>query len=224
MKIPHSLSVSTGIALAMTVGSALAFTPSSMVHASLANAVAAVPQPATSSTVVHQPTMVPPAANSAQAAGAVSTSTRLQSIPSEDAAFFLSEASLQRQLQILKLKTQIADLKKKLASSEGDSSQILPAAPIAIAPPPMGSGGQRGAGSAVISSLAIPESGAPQPLSVVSVMGIAGEYRAELVDHGVHMSVQEGNVLTDGWHVDRITPTAVVLRKGRQHKTVHIGE
>lgn len=224
MTIPRSLSVSTGVALAMTVGCALAFSPSSMTHASLSNAVAAVPQPAASSGLVHQPAAVPLVATSAQAAGAASAATHLQSIPNEDAAFFLSEASLQRELQILKLKTQIADLKKKLASSEEDSSQTLPAAPIAIAPPPMGSAGQRGAGSAVISSLAIPESGAPQPLSVVSVMGIAGEYRAELVDHGVHMSVQEGDVLTDGWHVDRITPTAVALRKGRQHKTVHIGE
>jgi uncharacterized protein GlcG (DUF336 family) len=236
MKTVPYLSVFASVALTLTSAAAIAATavttgpehkapvvPSSAAAKVTVAAASTAATPASAAAPASVPTghVLAAIVSEPAASGPVSITPKLAPIPSDDAAFFSTEASLQREVTLLTLKSQIGDLKKKIAGDDAPAD-TLPAAPVTILPPPGGSTSQSGS-SAVISSLTIPEGGGSS-LRLVSVIGIAGDYQADVVDRGVQMSVHPGSALSDGWVVDSISPTAIALRKGRLHKTVRIGD
>lgn len=144
--------------------------------------------------------------------------------PGSDADFYAQESALERETQLLTLQSKIASLKAKIAQSADGSGSIPP--PSVIVAPPASMTPQSGVVShGTGTSVSIPLGGVPSVtpvLSLSSVLGVDGDYSAVVVDHGVDCTVHEGSVLSDGWQVERIAPSTVVLVRGRHRRILHV--
>lgn len=151
------------------------------------------------------------------------------SIPSDDRAYNDQVARLEREHYYLLLESQNADLRKKIAESQGDSASLSP--PSVIVAPPASMTPQSGVPGAPphggVSSITLPDAVPPAAsigdgMRLTSVVGVGGNYQAYMVDHGVDMPVHVGSTLSDGWRVERIAPSSIELTRGRRHRVLHI--
>lgn len=165
----------------------------------------------------------------AQPATASTSSAKTDPIPVSSSDFYNRQAQLQGELALLKLQSQIADVKKKIADASSDVS-LPPPASVIVAPPASmtpqsGAPGAPARSEPTTASLSLPFVGdaVSQPaLRVTSVLGVNGSYTAQLVDHGVDCTVSEGTTLSDGWRVTKIAPSTVVLVRGRARRILHV--
>lgn len=208
--------LAAALMFALAYGSAVA-DPATDIHTTSAN-------PSTPSAGSSAPV----AANAASLSAAPPT-THTDPVPVTDSDFYARESQLQREAALLKLQSQIADLKKKISqSADGAESLPPPPAPVIVAPPAVmtpqsGVPGIKPSGAIASLTLPLPDDGAQEaPLRVSSVLGIAGDYSAEIIDHGVSNTVYEGGTLSDGWHVSKIAPSTVVLTRGRARRILHV--
>ena len=160
------------------------------------------------------------------------TSDTQTSVPSDDAAYNHLVSQLEKEQYVLTLQSKNADLKKKIADSQGDVS--LPAPQSVIVAPPASMTPQNGVPSnparGGASSITFPDPSAPAlpsqaPLRLASVFSAGGNYVATVIDHGVSINdVHVGRTLSDGWYVESVAPSTVELSRGRRHLILHVGD
>lgn len=174
-----------------------------------------------------------PAATAPQVAPAAAADNN--AIPLDDAAYQAMVSRLDREHYILQLESKNAELKKKLAAVPSANLDLPP--PSIIVSPPAGMTPQNGTTGVVapvpashgttVAHVTLPDFGAaparPAPLRVTEVLGVAGRYQATVVDHGVDNIVHEGSTLSDGWYIQRIAPSTVLMVRGRHHRLLHVG-
>lgn len=142
-----------------------------------------------------------------------------------DTAFFAQDATLQRQLRLLKLQEQVRKLQDKLNKLDGGAphASATPARVTVSSPAPSG---RPDATTRTVSRVSIPVMPAlpsPPPFVLKSVLGVGDSYTAVIADHGVSEAVHVGDHLRGGWAVSGIWPRHVVLSRGRTTQIVRLG-
>lgn len=141
-------------------------------------------------------------------------------VPPAEAAYYEREAELARQKRLLDLEMEILERQQKLAGAGGRRTDA-----------------SGGGGSTVISRASAPSSSStgsssrvatPRPNSdlgftIVSIWGPDEALQAQILSHGLRLTVRQGDTLTNGWVVDRVARTGLVITKGRARRTVMIG-
>lgn len=197
-------------------------------HTSLASApVSAAPGLAASTSAPTNPEPSPVVTTSAPATPLMSDTPG--GVPADDAAYNHLVSQLEKEQYLLTLQSKNADLRKKIAESQGDAS--LPAPQSVIVAPPASMTPQNGVPSdpargGGVSSITVPNA-TPAPvqedLRLASVIGVGGNYQATVIDHGVDCTVHVGSTLSDGWYVNQIAPSSIELSRGRSHRVLHVG-
>lgn len=141
-------------------------------------------------------------------------------VPPAEAAYYEREAALARQKRLLDLEMEILEKERELAGQGASTQSPAPAnSPTVIsrvsAPAP----------SSAVSAAASRSSARPNDLgfTVVSIWGPDDDLRAQILSHGLRLTVREGDELTNGWVVHRVARTGLVISKGRSRRTVMIG-
>jgi type IV pilus biogenesis protein PilP len=120
---------------------------------------------------------------------------------------------LNDEIQALQMELKRVDLQAQIAAKKTEMSpKPLPAMPATgptTLPPPLPGGGGRSIGS--------------MPM-VTGLEGVDGKLRATLAIQGEgSVIVVEGDVLPDGWRVERITESSVTVRKDKARRSLPFG-
>lgn len=137
--------------------------------------------------------------------------------PAEQAAL-AEEASLVRDVRRLRLEAEIKKLQAESNKAGGIGLEgalaglpaALPAANLPAQPAPALSAG--------------PSEPAPKAFNLMSIWGVPGSYRADILINGVRNPVVAGDELSGGWKVSAITAGSVQIQRGRQRQTLTLPE
>jgi len=149
-------------------------------------------------------------------------------LDASEKAFWDQESRLVKQLRLMELHAAIAEAQRKVdgentsntGGSWGRDAVNLPT----LAPPLIRPGSTPPDSAQMLDFLPPPP---PHPLrrstglvDVVSIWGLDGEHTADVLSNGMRVSVREGDALPDGWKVESIRRTGIVIAKGRQRETL----
>lgn len=123
--------------------------------------------------------------------------------PSER-SFLNREEYLLRQIRLLELENQAAELSRKLEGPATGLPQLDSAALSAVA------------------AIDEPVNTAP-PFRLISVWGQGGSYRADVLVNGIRLSVSKGEELGDGWRVVDISRNALQIQRGSERVAMKLG-
>lgn len=120
----------------------------------------------------------------------------------EERAFERQESALLRSIRLLQLQVEEHELKQSLqAKNEPRTSDLSPLAqPSVIDLPPQ------------------------DPFHLVSIWGDGGQLQADLFVNGLRVTVRPGSVLPDGWSVAQVSDGGVQIRRGRESRTLTLGQ
>ena len=130
-------------------------------------------------------------------------------LSSDEANYLAAEQDLKRQIRLLELRAQAAELQRKIDGE--DKQAAIPDSVNVVAAPAVDPKG---------SVLDLPP---PQPFRLVSVWGESSNLQADLLVNGVRVPVAVGHQLPDGWLVTAITANAVQIKRGRKAMALKIG-
>lgn len=128
-----------------------------------------------------------------------------------EAAFYREEASIAREIRLLELKVQRAEMASKLTA--------LTAPPEALTPPALAALPI----AATVAAAADELVNRPPPFRLISVWGQPLSLNADVMVNGVRVSIKAGEVLPDNWTVSAITRDALHLARGRDKFTMKLG-
>jgi len=148
-------------------------------------------------------------------------------LESSEKSFWDQEGRLVRQLRLLELHAHIADAQRKIdgegTRSSGFGGDAVNARP-PLAPPLLRPGSTTPGSEPMLDILPSPP---PPParrstgsFDVVGIWGIEGDHTADVLNNGMRVSVREGDALPDGWKVQSIRRTGMVITKGNQRETL----
>ena len=149
-------------------------------------------------------------------------------IPHDDAAYNDLVNKLTREQYILTLESKNADLKKKIADTQAGGEVMGPSNSLIVAPPasllPQSNGVVMPPASlpAPVMAPAAPRTKSSDLLRITAIVGVGSHYIATVVDHGVEVSVTEGSTLSNGWMVQSIAPSTVVLIHAHRRRILHV--
>lgn len=120
---------------------------------------------------------------------------------------------LNDEIQALQMELKRVDLQAQIAAKKAEMSPkpvlALPATGPSTLPPPLPGAGARAFGA--------------MPM-VTGLEGVDGKLRATLAIQGEgSVTVAEGDVLSGGWRVERITESSVTVRKGKERRSLSFG-
>lgn len=143
-------------------------------------------------------------------------------------AYYDTIGGLSRTVRFLEMKAKIAELQRKIdgTDSGNGSTTLNSVSPVAIMPPPTMPAHKSGpatSADAVMPPMDMGLSTKADP-SLRSVMMVGGKFQAVVYTHGADLSVREGASIGDGWIVRAIRDSSVTIAKGKQSKTLNIGE
>lgn len=138
-----------------------------------------------------------------------SAQVRQYVLSSDEANYLAAEQDLKRQIRLLELRAQAAELQRKIDGE--DKQAAIPDSVNVVAAPAVDPKG---------SVLDLPP---PQPFRLVSVWGESSNLQADLLVNGVRVPVAVGHQLPDGWLVTAITANAVQIKRGRKAMALKIG-
>jgi len=158
----------------------------------------------------------------------VPTAPPAPSAPALDASeksFWDNESLLVKQLRLMDLRAQIAEARRKVdgegsrRSGGGDAVNIHPP----LAAPLIRPGSTLPGSESEFDFATPPPVRAPRPsgtFDVVGIWGIEGDHTADVLNNGMRVSVREGDALPEGWKVQSIRRTGIVITKGQQRETL----
>jgi len=138
-------------------------------------------------------------------------------VSTSDSNFFLRQAMLQREIRLLELQARRKELQDEIAGKdESESTGAVtpggPIVPVAATPAPIFPSAPVG-----------PPPPPPMPFVLLSIYGGEGVYKADFAVGAARVSVSRGAELPGGWTVQSIGPFDVVVKRGRQEKTLRLG-
>jgi len=146
-------------------------------------------------------------------------------LDASEKAFWENESRLVKQLRLMDLHAQIADAQRKIdgegssRSGGGDAVNIRPP----LAAPLIRPGSTLPGSESELDFGPPPPVQAPRstgPFDVVGIWGIEGDHTADVLNNGMRVSVREGDALPDGWKVQSIRRTGIVITKGNRRETL----
>lgn len=152
----------------------------------------------------------------------------------QDEAYSQQISSLQRKVEVLALKAQVAALQKKIADAQSPSQGAI-VKPL-IAEPPRAMDAQAatdasGQASTTVARVTVPE--APHPIRVaplqpqmqlLGVLKVGHAAMATISAGGTPRRYAAGAALPFGWTLESIADTSVIVRRGRVHRRLTIGD
>lgn len=146
-----------------------------------------------------------------------------------DSAYFEEEAALTRRLRLSEMRAKIAENESKAAGKSGAAAPVMPVSGDSVNMPPVPiSRSPQPTSNAPVQAPRRPSTDAGQgagnlPFRLVSIWGVEGSFRAEVVSRGLRVTVGTGDSLPDGWKVNQIARTGIQISRGRERRTLTVG-
>lgn len=204
-------------ALTLALSAALAL----LAGPSTAEPVAATPAAQPPAPVGQGAPVAPPAPVAAAQPALPAVEMPRDPVASADNAFFLRQASLQREIRLLELEARRQELRDEIAGVNRTASApaVTPGGPIIpVMTPP-----------AAPVTAAAPILSEPSPLPpplpfvLLSIYGGDGVYAADFAVGAARVSMRRGGELPGGWVVRSIDPFEVVVQRGERRRTLRLG-
>jgi len=149
-------------------------------------------------------------------------------LDSGERQFWENESRLVRQLRLMKLQAEIAEAQRDIEGQGVRQAGHLDAVNHPPMAPPLIRPGST-MGDAML-DVTPPPPPPPRPrrntgaLDVVSIWGLDGDHTADVVSNGMRIAVREGDPLPQGWKVEAIRRTGIVITRGKEQKTLVVAE
>jgi len=152
-------------------------------------------------------------------------------LPASEQDYFEQEALLVNQLRLLDLQVEIAERQKRLSEGAAAGAAVRAVGggsdPVVVSRVTMPDASNAGSAStpapATVPFAGPPRANADLQFIVTSIWGADESLEAQVLSHGLRMTVRAGDALPGGWTITRVARTGLILSKGKATRTVTIG-